>query len=180
VPIGSVADPALGVRVAATWCIVIWMEPRAAAIAYWLQPLSPEVMPQLAAEWLAEGRDGPGLTRAACANTNDDPRDVRDVFEAALKELGVWRESREAAEIDLLRIAARELAEDEGALPRVRRAVCTAIDFDEVTYDGVPAPYHDLLTMCWLADPDAFDENGGWPRLRGAVRDVLATEEGSA
>jgi hypothetical protein len=149
------------------------MDPAEAALAIWLDPLTPEDMPVIAAEWLATGRDGPAVTHAACCRPNDDPREVRDAFVAALDELGVSFASHEDAEIGLLKWAARTIEDDEASLLVVRRRVCRAIDFDVVTYEALPDPYLRLLTVCWLIDSDVAEEIGGMDEFRRAVWAVL-------
>jgi hypothetical protein len=74
------------------------VEPREAAIRFWLDPIPPEEMPMLAARMLAEGGDTPALRRAAGYSRRDDPRDIREEFGQALDELGAWLPDRGAAE----------------------------------------------------------------------------------
>jgi hypothetical protein len=70
------------------------VEPREAAIRFWLDPIPPEEMPMLAARMLAEGHDTPALRWAAGCSRRDGPRDIREEFGQALDELGAWRPDR--------------------------------------------------------------------------------------
>lgn len=59
-------------------------------VAAWLQVghLPTERVPHWAAQWLADGCDGPSL-RALAGLHGDDPHDVRDLLPQALAEVGV-------------------------------------------------------------------------------------------
>jgi len=87
---------------------------------YWLKPLHPEQMPDVATALLVAGYDSPSLREAAGLSA-EDPITVRQVFSAALKELGVWFETRSDAAVH----AAKGLAKDYvmGQLPILGRLV---------------------------------------------------------
>jgi len=61
------------------------VQPREAAIRFWLDPIPPEEMPMLAAQMLAEGHDAPALRRALGTWDFDDviypglPGDLKDL-----------------------------------------------------------------------------------------------------
>ena len=130
------------------------------ALDYWLKPLHPEQMPDVATSLLVAGYDSPSLREAAGLSA-DDPITLREVFSAGLKELGVWLESRDQAAVHV----AAELAKDYlmGQLPirSLVTEICGLWEFDEVVYDAVPP---EAARLAWLAQAygtDLYDKLGG-------------------
>jgi hypothetical protein len=146
------------------------VQPDQVAVGYWLDPIPPEDMPMLAARMLAEGHDTPALRRAAGFARDDDPRDVREEFQHALAELGVWIPDRDAAELAAGISLARELL--SGGLPIAECAgrACGIWDFDDVIYPRLPGDLMELVLMCWLHGGEEYDVNGGDERLLAAAR----------
>jgi hypothetical protein len=150
------------------------VQPREAAIQFWLDPIPPEEMPMLAAQMLAEGHDAPALRRAAGYSRRDDPRDIRQEFGQALEELGAWLPDCGAAELAAGMCLAHALL--SGALTVVecsRRALGTW-DFDDVIYPGLPGDLKDLVLMCHLLGTEHYAPNGGDERLLAAARALAA------
>ena len=172
----------MGSRISSRPARLVWhggvVEPEEAAVRYWLDPLLAEAMPLLAAEWVAAGLDGPAVVRAASCSRLDDPRDVRDAFVEALKELGHWYVSMEAAQVPFVKLCARAIARSEAELAAVARRVRDTFEFDVVTYDGLPQPYLDIVAMCWLFGSEEFERNGGMARLREDIDEALSPGTG--
>jgi hypothetical protein len=146
------------------------VQPDQVAVGYWLDPIPPDDMPVLAARMLAEGHDTPAFRRAAGLARDDDPRDVREAFQDALAELGVWLPGRDAAELAAGISLARELL--SGALP-IAGCVSRAWgiwDVGDVLDPGLPGDLMELVLMCWLHGGDEYDLNGGDERLLAAAR----------
>lgn len=78
------------------------MDATQVALDYWLEPLSPESLPMLAAQLLTDGYDTPALQESAGMSA-DDVVGVRLAFVEALRQLGVYIDSREDAQIRQLR-----------------------------------------------------------------------------
>jgi hypothetical protein len=74
------------------------MDVREAGIRYWLQPIAPEDMPAIAADWLAAGIGGDAVVMTASSDFMDS-RDIRDRFIEALKEVDAWLPSNDDAEL---------------------------------------------------------------------------------
>ncbi|MGW7264516.1 hypothetical protein [Streptomyces sp. NPDC054842] len=103
-----------------------------AAWLYAADQVCPEDLPMTAAQALATGMNGPTLCELAGLPRHADPRDIRDVFEQALEELGITLPDHHLARrYALSRLATRftagevnlaELASDEWAETEVETA----------------------------------------------------------
>ena len=122
--------------------------PDAVALDYWLKPLPPESMPEIAAQLLAEDSDSPAL-REVAGMASWDVVAVRERFVQALRELGVYVESRRDAECSVARLLCKDATAGRLSLPRLAEAICELWELDEVIYGELPAPEDDLATMCW-------------------------------
>jgi hypothetical protein len=105
-----------------------------AARDYWLVPLATEAMPETAAQLLAAGHDSQALRDVAGMMPSADPRDVRDTFVRALREMGVWMADRATAEEDLAVELASDVLGDRVTLEETIRRVREVWDFDDVIY----------------------------------------------
>jgi hypothetical protein len=138
-----------------------------------LEPIPPERMPALATEWLAAGRGADAVLKAASSDFMDS-RDKRDLFIEALKELDAWLPSADDAELALIEFTATAIAQDENRLEEQAKSFRRLLDFDEaVTYGSFPRPYEELAIMLSFYGTDVFEEMGGLPRLRKAVREIV-------
>jgi hypothetical protein len=140
------------------------------AISYWVDRIPPEDMPMLAARMLADGHDTPALRQVAGLTRRDDPRDIRDEFQHALAELGVWIPDRDAAELAAGISLARGLVSGELPIAECADRVCDIWEFDEVTCAGLPDDLADLVLMCWLLGDEYYVLKGGDGRLLAAAR----------
>jgi len=146
---------------------------REAGIRYWLEPIPPERMPALATGWLADGIGGDAILKAASSDFMDS-RDIRDLFIKALKEVDAWLPSQHDAELALIEDTATAIAQDENQLDEQTQSFRRLLDFDEaVTYASFPPSYEEIALMLWFYGTDRFEEVGGLPRLRKAVREVV-------
>jgi hypothetical protein len=138
-----------------------------------LEPIPPERMPALATEWLAAGIGGDAVLKAASSDFMES-RDIRDLFIKALKEVDAWLPSQHDAELALIQDTATTIAQDENLLEEHAQTFRRLLDFDEaVTYASFPPPYEEVALMLWFYGTDGFEEVGGLPRLRKAVREVV-------
>lgn len=150
------------------------MQPRQAAIRFWLDPIPPEQMPMLAAQMLAEGHDTPALRQTAGYTRHDDPRDIREEFGRALDELGTWLPGRAAAELAAGTCLARALLSGTLTIAECSRRASGLWGFREVISGGLPDHLKDLVLMCFLHDTEHYDANGGDERLLAAARALAA------
>jgi hypothetical protein len=150
------------------------VQPREAAIRFWLDPIPPQEMPMLAARMLAEGHDTPALRRAAGCSRRDDPRDVREEFAQALDELGAWLADRGAAELAAGISLARALLSGALTIAGCSRRVLGTWDLDDVIYPGLPDDLKDLVLMCFLRGTEHYAPSGGDERLLAAARALAA------
>jgi hypothetical protein len=149
------------------------VEPREAAIRFWLDPIPPEEMPMLAARMLAEGHDTPALRWAAGCSRRDGPRDIREEFGQALDELGAWRPDRGAAELAAGISLARAVLSGALTIAGCSRRALGIWDFDDVIYPGLPGDLKDLVLMCFLHGTEHYAPSGGDERLLAAARALV-------
>jgi hypothetical protein len=85
-----------------------------------------------------------------------------------------WLPSQHDAELALIEDTATAIAQDENLLEEHAQAFRRLLDFDEaVTYASFPPPCEEVALMLWFYGTDTFEEVGGLPRLRKAVREVV-------
>jgi hypothetical protein len=130
-------------------------------------------MPALATGWLADGIGGDAILKAASSDFMES-RDIRDLFIKALKEVDAWLPSKHDAELALIEDTATAIAQDVNLLEEHAQSFRRLLDFDEaVTYASFPPSYEEVALMVWFYGTDRFEEVGGLPRLRNAVREIV-------
>jgi hypothetical protein len=142
----------------------------------WLRPTVPEDMPMLAARLLAGGHDAPALRRAAALGAQEDPRDIRDAFRAALEELGGWVPDLLTAQLRACASAARDLLAGRIPIEECARRIRDACPFDDVLHQALPADLDELALLSWLRPGGEYDANGGDEGLLSAARAVAAAD----
>jgi hypothetical protein len=147
--------------------------PRDVARAYWLQPLLPEQMPDVATQLLVEGYDTPALCLVAGV-VHPDPRDVREAFIKALQELGVWLPDERSAQRLLARDLARDLHAGRVTLAETAARIRRCWELDEVIDPDPSSALDDFVLMGWLHGADeAYEPAGGDSRFLGAATALL-------
>jgi hypothetical protein len=146
------------------------MQPARVAIDYWLRPIPPEEMPRIAAELLAGGYDTPALGEAAGLAASGDPREIREVFQEALVQLGVWIPGHEHALAREGRRMARDLATGRISMTECAARIRRIWDLDEVIYHELPTDMEEFVLLCHLRGAgDIYDDRGGDERLLAAA-----------
>ena len=143
------------------------MDAAQVALDYWLEPLTPESLPAVAAELLADGYDSPAL-RETAGMPPGDVVCVREVFVRALREMGVHVDSREDAQVRQLRPWVRQTL--DGSLTRAELSARVGRIWrirDLVDHDRFPAAVVNLVLAC-LGDDSRVDDAKFVGALRGA------------
>jgi hypothetical protein len=147
-----------------------------AALDYWLKPLHPEQMPDVATALLVAGYDSPSLREAAGLSA-EDPITIREVFSQALKELGVWFETRNEAAVHAAKDLAKDYVMGQLSIRSLVREVLGLWEFDEVVYDAVPPEAERLAWLAQAYGNDLYDELGGDEALEQAAASLAFPSE---
>jgi hypothetical protein len=118
--------------------------------AYVTGDVSPEELPMIAAEAIVRGVDSPSLRQLAGLGRRDDTRDIRDLYRAAMDELGIDIPDADALRWEYVHFWAQRML--DGSLSPYEAASKISTESFRL---GEPEALRDLyiLTLLWEDDP---------------------------